>query len=653
MQRHEFAVIWLCMTALAVFAYLGHTYFLELDLVVAWGGFSAVDFANSVLYPENFSKDYPGGAAFIGNSLLVWIYPFVASYLGIQPIVAMYMMIACEVVLLIAGAVLILRTLLPQTLPYSFVLLAILFLASSARQIDLARFGTPFLVGQFYVFADMLRLAALCALLTHRYVLMAVLLTAGFTIHPSMTALTLPVLFFAFLIDKSELKRPTPWIAAVVSVTFSAIWFFEFIASQSLTGPEIPEFEYIEFSRLFNFHWYLSDLGMILPNPDRVLLPFMGLVLVGVEALRRTPELGDLRRKQILVMISVICIVSLFGLLAAEHKWSVKLLKISPQRLSAFGALLLLPIIVHRLFRDLLGGNYGYVLIGIAFLATALFQKYPYSIVLALLYASPVIGAIVHRPKLWSYETAVVLFALPPALLLALHFHAGYQLSFARYFGTPWLFALSLVGVALILIQSATSIKLWHLPNWLARLTALSILLISMILSYLWITERYTLTENRRTTASEYKEVQLWAQSNSDPTDLFMTDPCISYGWRDFSQRSSWGSIQEFLKNGWLYSGNLNNFDEGLARAKRIGIDSRKMLQEDPSSIRRNFRNVCSIARRIYYAQDLDWMTNMVRDYEIDYFVYLKEHAVDGPRYTPVFENDTFFVLDVASLNAS
>ena len=643
-----------CLLAIASYAYMGHTYFFEIDLIVAWHGYSVVDFANSVLYPENFVDDYPGGAAFIGNSALVWIYPFVSKISGLTPFALMMGMIAIEVVLLIGGTYLLLRTLVPQTPAASYVLIALIFLASAGRQIDLARFGSVFLIGQFYVFADVLRIAALCAFLTKRYTACAVLLMTGFTIHPTMTVLTLPVLFAFLLASGRELRRLKPWISAGVFLIFAVAWFTFFVSQQAPpTAGQIPLEDYFSHSRLFNYHWYLSDLRVVLPYPDSILLPFMALVLAGLEALRRTVELGPQRQRQILAAIGLVVLLSAFGLVASEGQWSTSLLKALPQRISSFCGILLIPLIVHRIFQDTKNGHYGYALMGGTLVTTAFLQPHPYSIALAFVYAAPAAIAWVRRRKIFSIESAVCLAALPPILLLWAHWNAGYRLPNSSYFGNPWLFSIAVLGCVLVALQALFPSLRQRLSATLFIPASFALVGLFMAAAYSWITPLYTISDGKRTQASDYKDVQIWARDNTDTTALFITDPCIAYGWRDFSQRSSWGTFQEFYKNGWLYTGSLINFEEGLARGKRIGIDSRKMLAEDPSSIRQNSANVCNIARGVYYSDDPVWMANMIIDYGVDYFIYMKEHTSSGPRYLPVFENDTFYVLKATDLPAT
>lgn len=645
MKRIETGAALLILAVFAALAYGAHTYFFEMDLLIAWRGFSVVDFANSVLYPENFERDYPGGAAFIGNSSVVWIYPFLASVFGVAPYTVLLGVIALEVLAIVVGVFVLTRTVLPSASVPTYVAICILFLGSSARQIDLANFASIFLVGQYYVFADMLRIGALCAFLSKRYALCAGLLMVGFTIHPTMTALTLPVLFAFLLVSGEELRRPKPWLAAFAVLVFGAIWFTQFISQTTLGAEQITGAEYFEHSRLFNYHWYLPDFGYGLANPDRLLLPFMALVLAGLEAVRRTHNISALWRRQIFAAVAMICVVCLFGLLASNNHWSEVLVKASVQRISSFVAILLVPFLMYRVFQDLRVGAYGYALLGGAFLASAVLQKFPYSIALGGLYALPALVTLLKTRHWRSFEVMVVLAAVPPMILLCLHWAAGFQLSGPRYLSSGPLFAIALSGVGIAALQGLWPVLRRPVPEVISGVALLGFVLFLASESFQRLSARYTHSDKNRSLFSDYKGVQLWARDTSDPRALFMVDPCLAYGWRDFSQRSSWGGLQEHLKTGWLYTSNLADFEEGLSRAKRLGIDSRAMLAEDPSSIRHNYGAVCNTARGIYYKQDPSWLTGMIADYGIDYFVYLKTYAEDGSAFAPVFENDSFFVL--------
>ena len=644
-HRLKVVVATTAVLAIAVFSFVAHSYFFELDLVVAWRGFMVVEYANSVLFPENYTLNYPGGASSIGKSTIIWVYPFLAEKFGIAPFTTMKFVMAIEVVALIFGGAILTRVLVKKTSPASYVLLTLILLASAGRQIDLARFGSNFFVGQFYIFADVLRILALCAFIERRYFLSLILLCLGFTVHPSMTVLTLPVLFAFALVDKRVLMSIKPWLAGIVFSAFSVIWFILFIAPDGSIATTFPDAQFFTYSRLFNSHWYIADLGMVLEKPSKVLLPFMSVVIVGLEALRRTKTIDALRKQQILAGVGMVIVVSLFGLYASEWELHTAIVKISPQRISSFVGILLLPFIVHRLFEDLKEQHYGFLLMGLAIVLSAFIQSAPYPIALAFLYASPTYLAFFRGERRTEFDWAIIIASLMPVILLGLHWGAGHTESVSSYFGKIGLFGLAVFGGVLAHSKDWKT-RSYVLTNRVSTLLVLVITTFFMWNGYLWLERTYTLNAATRSAGKGYLAAQLWANSNTKNTALFMTDPCILYGWRDFSNRSSWGTYQEFLKTSWLYASHYPNFQEGLRRAKVLGIDAEKMLKETPNKLLQNASNACSIARKTYYSADITWLKQVSMDYGVDYFIFLKQHTLIDLLYSPVYENEILFILE-------
>ena len=57
----------------------------------------------------------------------------------------------------------------------------------------------------------------------------------------------------------------------------------------------------------------------------------------------------------------------------------------------------------------------------------------------------------------------------------------------------------------------------------------------------------------------DYRDTQVWARENTPRDALFLVDPVVrhpgvGYGWRDYSRRSSFGNLREWLYAGWSYS---------------------------------------------------------------------------------------------------
>lgn len=89
--------------------------------------------------------------------------------------------------------------------------------------------------------------------------------------------------------------------------------------------------------------------------------------------------------------------------------------------------------------------------------------------------------------------------------------------------------------------------------------------------------------DERKVLASDYLAAQRWARANTVQDSLFMVDPTIYYGWRDFSQRSSFGNLREWLHTGWLYDSRADVYTEGVKRFGEFGIDIESYKRTRPS----------------------------------------------------------------------
>ena len=135
------------------YAIYAHLYFGDYEAKIALRGFSALDFTNSILFPENFLRDYPGGAWSTGKSLLSWVYPFLSS-IGVPAETSLIGMVGLEIFALVYGAAHLMRTIFKTLHPLALIVLSALLTLSWIRYSNLASFGNPFFHGQFYGFAD-------------------------------------------------------------------------------------------------------------------------------------------------------------------------------------------------------------------------------------------------------------------------------------------------------------------------------------------------------------------------------------------------------------------------------------------------------------------------------------------------------------------
>jgi hypothetical protein len=143
---------------------------------------------------------------------------------------------------------------------------------------------------------------------------------------------------------------------------------------------------------------------------------------------------------------------------------------------------------------------------------------------------------------------------------------------------------------------------------------------------------------------SDYKAAQLWARANSDRDALFMVDPGIYYGWRDYSRRSSFGNLREWLHMSWVYTADADAFREGLRRFGEFGIDLKPYLDQRPSATRGTAALTVAVRKRYNEADD-GWRRGIAGRYGIDYFVILKSEWKSGSDLPVAYENRSFLIL--------
>ena len=82
--------------------------------------------------------------------------------------------------------------------------------------------------------------------------------------------------------------------------------------------------------------------------------------------------------------------------------------------------------------------------------------------------------------------------------------------------------------------------------------------------------------------------VQLWAKNNTANDALFMPDPTHYYGWRDFSERSSFGNLRDWGYSSFAYNSDYEIYLEGKKRLAEFGFD---IMEENRSILRKSYAN--------------------------------------------------------------
>jgi len=121
-----------------------------------------------------------------------------------------------------------------------------------------------------------------------------------------------------------------------------------------------------------------------------------------------------------------------------------------------------------------------------------------------------------------------------------------------------------------------------------------------------------------------------------------MVDPTIYYGWRDFSQRASFGNLREWIHTSWAYSHSFENYQEGMRRFEEFSIDLNRYIAMRPIS--NSFSKLHSAVREKYYVFDHDFFLTLAKKYGINYFLFNKEYNRSILNMPIVFENRHFMI---------
>lgn len=308
---HESSAKWLYLFLPLFCLFVWWTYADNIDLEIAWQGFSPVHWVYQISNPVNFTRDFPSGVENLKSSAFMHIYLLAYNYLGIKPESLLPFIMGFEI-LLLAGAVFVLsRKIFPNSHPAVPVLAVILVIASYARYMNLALWAQPYFVGKYNNVADALRIFAIVMALKSRYLFAWALLTCAFIIHPVM-GLTACLFVGAMLAVEPSKSARSGWL--VGGILFSAVaflWVFSTFEVSSFSGGSIPKETWIKLTMLNSFHWYPVEFGIFTGRYQVVFLKFLSFWLLLLFYFRGLNPLRDMDRKLMAGMLSMMILVIL------------------------------------------------------------------------------------------------------------------------------------------------------------------------------------------------------------------------------------------------------------------------------------------------------------------------------------------------------
>jgi len=614
----------------------------DLGPLAAISGWSPLDWVTHREHPTWFASDFPNGIQAYSKSLAMFVYPL-ANHVGIAPDTLVPWFILIEYLFLSGSVIWLSRTLAPGAAWMTAPLTAVIVVSSFAREMDLSFFASTFFLGLFYNIADGLRLLAIAQYLRGRVISASLLLAAGFTVHPLMTAFGGIFILGYWLVERNiPIRRIVAGITAFLVI--AVLWWSVAYRGAEIAGGAIDPKIWIELAQTFSFHFYGIDNGLLGRYYDERVPPLLSLAVLAVFYLPRASSTPR-RCNAILCGFLLLAITAVAGLLiSSQHVISPLLVKLQLPRASAVFITICLIIAVAGLYQDLLKGSIATRALAATLLLAPFFARPGFAMLLVALLVLPRLHqSAPGQSRAWQ---AAMLLLCIGAAIAAYHYqsfalpYAAQQMPMA---GTQSMWQIAAAGAIL-----ATA-------SWLLRRTlpmdhiepALIGVIVACAAGYGAVHWQLAQRPDRAYVEQgrEFMAAQRWAQAHTATDSLFMVDPTIYYGWRDYSERSSFGNLREWLHTGWLYDSSKKVYDEGMRRFAEFGEPLAPYLGHTPPMD--GFYQLNTAIEKRFYEAPPSWFVDLGKRYGIDYVVLMRKKLKQDYPFEKVFENTGFVIYRV------
>ncbi len=618
-----------------------HSYFAlsNIEPKIALKSFGLIDYANHKLLPQNFVNDWPNGILNLSLSAPIALLTWLHHQTGVS-ILLLLKVAAFIQALLVCLSVGWLSWIIMKDV-YGVIIFLSLCLVSAVPFVNLAVLGTG--IGGMvrhdiqWGFALAFSFFFLAAVLEEKYWIALLCLVAAVYCH-----LTIGLFAFLFIIPHivSNLKKITmkQYVAFISSFAILLLPYIYQLSKHNVTGVGFPTELYIKILQIFSFHHFPVVMDCFTTRAAKEFLPILFLLILFFYILTLKDSLS---KKDTIILKGTIfsLFLTAFYVLFSEV-WQIPLIiKLQFHRISYyisfFASLYLVKYLIEEAYNDFIGLVATSVIIVLLFLSI---PGMPFILIwLYMLFRSK--GRILLKAMV-SLAFFIVLF----------YYHKSYGVPFAN-FGFGQKYIVNNYLVILFIIASTTVILL---KKFSVTYATLSLMLITLLMvGIIEFKRESTWTARHLHEGTDYVNVQVWARNNTPSTSLFMVDPSWGYGWRDFSQRSKFGSIGEWLYTPVSQGQDLRLFEKGVERAKDFGIDFNAIDRQDiyDHSIVHYGDVLLKTTRTKFYSMPGKDMFNLCSKYSIDYIVMRKKFVSNQELkslqdfFSVVYENPHFIVF--------
>lgn len=614
----------------------------HLDLLVAIRGQSPVAYVYRFFYKANFVNNFPSVANAYNKSAFMHFYKLAYAYLGITPEALMPVVVAIEIAIMAWAVYALCRTLLPNAPPVVLILATVLVIASDARNMSFAYVGQNYFIGLYYNVADALRIFAIIQFLKGFPIRSGALLAGSFTSHPIMGLFGFVFIQAMALVKPRAVPRRRVLAGALVFIILSLAWLLAMTDPRSLSNGEIPRQAWLTLTKLNNFHWYPHERGLLTTNPYDRFIPFLSFLLLVIYYLNRSYGFREVDRKVVAGFVAMMGLVGL-GLAISVFALHPGLIKMALHGANDLVVTLGLVYIVGGLWRELATLQWWRGTCAALILCSPFLSRPGFPLLFSLFLVAPVWREGLRKEGTSLGSWLLIALSAGSILLVSAYVMAGVvgrEALTAFVGGVPLLLTAALFGAVLALP------KFLGLTEAKNRLAPVALVITVAFFAVLWLRNHRPLGAWEVPIARDYKQAQLWARANTPTDALFMTDPIMLYGWRDYSRRSSFGTFHEWLCVSWMYTSDLQAYREGMKRFNEFSVDLDPYTRLKPFP--EGYRRLSLTLRKRYYSAGDAWRITLAKRYGIDYFVLRKDKFVRPSSLPVVYENERFVILSAS-----
>jgi len=672
----------------------------DINSKLAYSGWSPRDYVAHKLHPENFSKDWPSGILNNDNSLVMRTYYYVAKYLKLDPAVSVYPFMLLQILVFLFSVAFLTRALFNDRF-VSLTAVAILSVSSLAG-LNLSRFGLGYAsllsFPLYYGYAAAFCFFSFGFYLENKYYFSFLFLGLAVYCHINIGFFAVGFIMFFLVLKPRQILDKRVWTGLLLFVLMLVPHLAQIISTSNLFTGSIPSLIWISITRLFSFHWYPLTMGLFTFDSYADLFPTL-LVLVYFFVSLRYQSVRDDKIKKIISGFAACVIMTAFGIFFAEIVPVPIFIKISLHRSTEFISFFGVIFIIHYLTQKIKEGNILKIALSVLAMMTLMLSRPGLAIlpIFLLLFFDIKDGRAglfkINGPWM-KIAKAVYSFILAGILFVALLPYYGNLLKtpiWGKILSFLWLpfhyldpgrepdflirggnlkipisnghlFALGICFLVFVVVAMAWKRSenqkrnsLDASGNKMERLVQVALLSIIFLVSgsivYFLNRSEYLLWKGGAGEISRsYLEVQLWAKNNTSKESLFLIDPAHSYGWRDYSERSSFGNLREWTYTIICYNPDFQLLQRGLQRLREFGIELSNISEQDLKRDRSLLRGakLTEDIRHAFYTMSDDRLKELCSKYQIDFIVFGKQFIkkeYDPAVFKREFENKYYLIL--------